>query len=666
PRQPRPLWRRLLRVVLVVPAVAIGFAAVVLFFYFFSSVPLPDAVGTRPTVILDATGAEIGVLRPETSREDVRLAELPPHAVQAVLAAEDADFYTHPGVSLPSVFRAAFRNVVGGEITQGGSTISQQYIKNVTAADERTFLRKIREAALAVKLEQQYSKEEILGFYLNSIYWGRGAYGIQAASIAYYGKDAQDLSLPEAAQLAGIIPAPSGWDPAANPAEAERRYRYVLDRMVQLGWLEPADAGRLAAQRPETTARRPIAFKQAPWFLDLVRDELEQRFGDDLYQGLTVVTTLDLALQHQAERVYHERFVASGIAPTGALVALDPATGGVRALIGGKDYGADNFNAAWRGRRQPGSTFKPFALAAWIEQEKSPESYFDAPAEIEVEAADIGEPRDWEVSNYAGAEYGALSLREATWKSVNTVYAQVLDEVGKEAVVDVARRAGIDSPLTPVASIVLGTEVVTPLELAEAFNTFAAGGIHHEPYTVQEVIDHGNTLYRAQQRPQRAFSEQVAWTVTDVLRGVVHSGTGTAAAIDRPAAGKTGTTQNYADAWFAGYTRELTAVVWMGNRDNNQPMSRNPTGGDLPAATWRSFMSASLQGQPVRDFPQPSARGLVVTRASPTPTIPDCDEDEQLVERADGDHVCAATTPSEQPSASETPSAQPSGGTTPQ
>ncbi|MDP8969340.1 MAG: PBP1A family penicillin-binding protein, partial [Actinomycetota bacterium] len=652
---------------LFLPAAVLGFAAVVLFFYFFGSVPLPDAIGAQPTVILDSTGVEIGTLQPEVSREDVALTDLPPHVVQATLAAEDADFYAHPGVSLPGIFRAAFRNVVGGEVSQGGSTISQQYIKNVTAQQERTILRKVREAALAVKLEQQYSKDEILGFYLNSIYWGRGAYGIQAAATAYYGKDARELTLPEAAQLAGIIPAPSAWDPAVNPAEAERRYRHVLDRMVALGWLEPADAGRFQALRPDTLDNQGIVFKQAPWFLDLVQHELRQRVGDEVYQGLTVVTTLDLGVQRHAERTYHERFVRSGIAPTGALVALDPATGGVRALIGGKDYGSDDFNLAWRARRQPGSTFKPFALAAWVEQDKSPESYFDAPAEIEIAADDIGEPRDWEVSNYGEAEYGGLSLREATWRSVNTVYAQVLDEVGKDAVVDVARRAGIDSRLTPVASIVLGTEVVTPLELAEAFNTFATGGIHHEPYTVEKVTRLGDTLYSARVTQERAFSEQVAWTVTDVLRGVLTRGTGTEAALDRPAAGKTGTTQNYADAWFAGYTRELTTVVWMGNRDNNQPMPDRPTGGGLPAEAWGDFMAATLDGLPVQDFPEPPTRGLVVTRSSPSPepTRPDCDRGERAAKSSDGDYVCVRVTPSEEPSRSEQPSEQPTAGPRP-
>lgn len=645
----------------------------VLFFYFFNSIPLPESIGSRPTEILDSTGREFATLQPEYQREDIALDALPPHVTQAVLAAEDANFYTHRGVSLPGIFRAALSNVVRGEISQGGSTISQQYVKTVTADDERTALRKVREAALAVKLEQRYSKDEILGFYLNTIYFGRGAYGIQAAARAYFGKDAAELDVGEAAMIAGIIPAPSRYDPRDNPEAAQSRYRYVLDRMVDDDLLDPVDAGRLRAMPPQTVAREAVRFNEAPFFVDLVRRELEEKLGDQLYTGLRVTTTLNMGVQSHARQAYTAAF--AGIEPHGALVALDPGTGGVLALVGGKNYATDQVNLALA-QRQPGSTFKPFTLAAWIEQGKSPESYFDAPAEITLPEADNG--ADWEVHNYEGASYEPMSLREATHRSVNTVYAQVQTEVGAQATAALASRA-VGRELPAHSSLVLGTTEVSPLELAEAYNTFAAGGVHREPFTVREVRNAaGEVRYTHETTENRAFSEQVAHGVTDVLQGVVNRGTGAAAAIGRPSAGKTGTTQDYGDAWFAGYVPQLTAVVWMGNRDDRQTMAGEPTGGGLPAETWRDFMAATLEGVDVAAFPPPSMSDLIVTRASPTPTPTEtatelqCAEGEVAVTATSPEttsetasepaQVCVATTPtaSASPSASPTVSASPS------
>lgn len=633
-------------------------AAGTMFFYFLLSVPLPESIGTTPTRILDATGAELGTLQPEFRREDVPLESLPEYIPQAVLAAEDSEFYSHPGVSVTGIMRAAVSIAMNREITQGGSTISQQYIKTVTSQDEQTLLRKVREAALAVKLEQEYSKDQILEFYLNTIYFGRGAYGIEAAAQAYYGKPAAELTVAEAVQLAGIIPAPSAYDPLENPDAAEARYRYVLDRLVTVGAMDPAEAGRLAAARPQPQPKRNVRFDQAPFFLEYVERELAAKLGDDkIYQGLTVTTTLDLGVQGHAEAAYHESF--SGIEPTGALVAVDPSTGGIRALVGGKDFSADQVNMA-TAARQPGSTFKPFALAAWIEAGNSPESYFDAPAEKTFDL----EPEPWEVHNYGDASYGEVSLREATEKSINTVYAEVMLEVGPENAASVAERAGVDRDLGAAPSLVLGTAEVTPVELAESYNTFATGGIHHDAHAVATVDRGDERVYTAPVRDERVLSEQVAWTVTDILRGVIEGGTGSAADIGRPAAGKTGTTQNYGDAWFAGYTPNLTAVVWMGNRDNNQPMAGEETGGGLPAETWARFMSAAHQGIPPQDFPEPSTEGLVVTRPSPPPPVPDpitCPEGEvpEPPEPAVGvEQVCVAL-PEPEPTAEPTLAPEP-------
>lgn len=623
PRPRRSRWlRRAILSLLVLPAAVLSLAGAALFFSFVNSVPLPSAIGSKPTVILDSTGTvAFATLQAEFARQEVSLTELCPpgrrYVCDAVLAAEDAKFYEHGGVSIPGIIRAGVSNVRSGQVTQGGSTITQQYIKTVTGKDERTALRKIREAALAMKLEREYSKDQILELYLNSIYFGRGAYGIQAAARAYFDVDASDLTLAQAVQLAGVIPAPSAYDPIENPEGAHRRYRYVLDRMLALGWIDPAQAGQLRATPPQPQRREDIRAGGAPYFLDIVRRELEANLGDQVYTGLRVTTTLNLTVQKHAQEAYDQAFTP--IIPTGALVALDPATGGIVGLVGGENYRTDQFNLALA-PRQAGSTFKPFTLAAWIEDKKSPESYFDAPKKVVLPKADNGE--DWTVNNYEDASFPPMSLRQATWSSVNTVYAQVQDEVSPKETANIASRMmGLkgEDAFRPLASLVLGTAEITPLKLAEAYNTFASGGIHRSSFAVVEARQDGKVVYRHEPESERVLSAKVANGVTDVLTGVIAEGTGRRAMLDRPAAGKTGTTQQYGDAWFAGYVPQLTAVVWMGNRDNNRTMPGKPTGGDLPAHTWMRFMSAVLEGTPAVDFPEPDWDGLVVERARPTP-----------------------------------------------
>ena len=575
----------------------------VLFFFFFAGVPLPSSVGVEPTVVLDQGGRTIAELTPQATREDIALADLPLHVSRAVLAGEDARFYEHKGISIPGIFRAAIRNVTRGQVSQGGSTISQQYIKNVTDQREQTFLRKIREAALAVKLERQYSKDQILEFYLNTIYFGRGADGIQAAARAYFDKPAAALSVAEAAQLAAVIPAPSALDPLKNPEGAHRRYRSVIERMAAQGWLGQHESQQLAAQPPPVTQTASLSKRPNRFFLDMVERELARRLGDDqVYRGLTVTTTLDLTMQDAAERHFTEAMANADDDGTGALVSLDPATGGIRALVAGRD--GEQINLVRDASRQPGSTFKAFALGAWIEKGKSPESTFEAPASMQFGT--------YEVNNYGDRGYDRMTLREASWKSVNTVYAQVADEVGPGTVADLARRTGMDRDFAEDLTIVLGSSEVTPLQLATGFNAFANGGYRRTPFTVLKVERDGEVVFTARPGDDRAFSAQVAWTTTDVLRGVIQSGTGRAADIGRPAAGKTGTTTNYADAWFAGYTPHLTTVVWYGNRGGNQGLPSKPTGGGLPATLWGKFMRDALDGVAAADFPEPGGSLEVV------------------------------------------------------
>jgi penicillin-binding protein 1A len=616
--------------------------------YAVANIPLPTELETQPTVVLDRNGKEIGQLHVEPTREDVELDRIPDHTVDAILAAEDAAFYEHPGVSIPGIVRAAVSNVRSGEVRQGGSTISQQYVKTVTGEDEQTTIRKVREALLAMKLEREVSKDQILEYYLNTIYFGRGAYGIQAAARAYFDKDVGDLTRAESALLAGFIPAPSRSDPVDHPERAAQRYEYVIGQLATQQWITAPQAAKLRANQPEVTPKARETSGPAPFFMAMVEDELARRLGgEQAYRGLTVKTTLDLRMQRIAEKTYDRHFDAlrdelraeagrKVKVPTGAMVSLDPQTGAIRSLVGGRNYARDQYNLAIGGPdglgRQPGSTFKPFALAAWIAGGMSPESRLEGPATMEFDAEEVGGSEDWTVSNYGGAGYGTVTLREATWSSVNTVYAQVALEVGADAIVDVARDAGVESSLDANPSIVLGTEEVTPLELASAYNTLASGGVVRVPRTIEAVSRDGEVLYEPDEQAHRVLDKDVAWTTVDVLRGVIDNGTGTAAQIGRPAAGKTGTTQNAADAWFAGFTPNLTTVTWMGYRDSNDAMPGSPSGGGFPAALWADYMTQALEKLPVRDFPEPSGDYEIIGEPSPEPSSPPVIEEEPVSE----------------------------------
>jgi penicillin-binding protein 1A len=636
-RRRRPWYRRagfwlglLLALLLIV--ITLGGAVA----YAVATVPLPTELDTLPTVVVDARGKKIGELHAEATRQDVALDRIPEHTRQAVLAAEDAEFYQHPGVSVPGIVRAAIRNIRSGEVRQGGSTISQQYVKTVTGENDQTAMRKAREAVLAMKLEREVSKDQILEWYVNTIYFGRGAYGIQAASRAYFDKNVGKLTVGESALLAGMIPAPSASDPIDNPERATQRYTYVIDQMLAQGWIDEQQARELRDDQPEVTKRAKRASTTAPFFMDMVEQELADRVGDQAYRGLTVTTTLNLRMQRAAEKIYDDRFdqlrddlrATAGKdakVPTGALVSLDPDNGAVRALVGGRNHNRDQYNLAIGGPerlgRQPGSTFKPLALAAWIADGKSPESRFDAPSTITFGPEEVGDAAGWEVSNYGGAAYGSMTLREATWSSVNTVYAQVAIEVGARRIAQLGEQAGIQSPLEPNPSIVLGAEEVTPLDLAAAYNTLASGGVARTPRTIAKVERGGEVLFEPRADKNRVLSKDVAWTTVDVLRGVIDQGTGTAAQIDRPAAGKTGTTQNAADAWFAGFTPDLTTVTWMGYRNSNEPMVGAPTGGGFPAELWADYMREALKNTEPHDFPEPSGDFEVVGETAPAPTV---------------------------------------------
>jgi penicillin-binding protein 1A len=615
----RPWWKRWWLLLLVFPAIAAGAVGLLLFYLVFSTVPLPEDIAPTSSVIFDRDGDEVGGLAAETAREDIPLDELPEHVEQAVLAAEDRGFYEHRGISVTGIARALFTNIRAGGVAQGGSTITQQYIKNAALTPEQTYRRKVEEAALAIKLEREYDKEEILTFYLNTIYWGRGAYGIEAAAQTTFDIPASELDVNQAATLAGVIAAPEHFNPLDNPDGADQRRRYVLAGMLEEGYITQQEHDDLvAAGLPEVTERRTVAQGPNAYYIDAVRRELAARpeFADGaLFQGLRIHTQLDQSMQVAAQETLAQA-VREGPTDTGSIVTIDPHTGGVRALVGGPDIDQQSFNTAIRSVRQSGSTFKAFTLQAFLEDDNHPDTRFPAPAEIEIDDAE--DP----IRNFGGSSFGEQTVRQATASSTNTVFVQMQEMLGREEVIDAARRAGLprdkaEEPfpteraggdaMRPLAGLTLGQDEMSPLEMASAFGTYPAEGLHASPHLVVRVEDaDGNLIHETNVEGEDAVEVNVARAVTDVLRGVVTDGSGQAADIGRPSAGKTGTTNEGRDVWYVGYVPQLVTSVWLGNLDNTPIDHDNATGGGLAAPVWATYMSRAVEGLDEEDFEPPS------------------------------------------------------------
>jgi penicillin-binding protein 1A len=631
------LWRyrRLLYLLGLFLGAALGGAA-----YLLVRVPLPPAEEqAQTTFLVDVNGTRLATLAGDTNRVNVKLDQVPKTLIDAVLATEDKSFFEHRGLDPLAVARATW-NDIRGEALQGGSTITQQYVKNVYLGRERTLARKIREAALAVKVERKFDKKEILERYLNTIYFGRGAYGVQAASRAYFGKDVGDTGLREAAFLAGLIRAPVSADPQRSPETADRRRDRTLRAMQSAGFVT-------AAQRRDVE-RQPVASYVAPkdkaeptfalpdkgtqYFVDEVRRQLVARYGEAtvLGGGLRVKTTLDLRMQAAAyDAVYG--FLNRPDDPSGALVAVDD-NGWVRAMVGGRDWAVSKVNLAMGtggggSGRQPGSTFKPFVLAEAVRQGYSVQSTLPGPPKVIFPKANKG--ADYPVENYENEDFGsAVSLVDATASSVNTVYAQLVDVLGPAKVADLAHQMGIGSELVPGVSLTLGTSEVSVFELASAYTTLANRGERVEPTMIVEVATaDGKVLDRAQPIRRKVLERRHADVVTYCLQQVVLRGSGTGAAIGRPLAGKTGTTQDFGDAWFAGYTPKLTAAVWMGYPEGNTKQmlnvrGRKVNGGSFPAAVFKRFMQAAVKGLDTGAFPAAPNLGGKPLKPSPKVVLP--------------------------------------------
>ncbi len=558
---------------------------------------------SQDTVLYDSGGAVIARLHGVINRVIVPSAAIPETMKDATVAIEDRRFYEHHGVDFIAVARAAITDLRSGHIVQGASTITEQYVKNAYLGRESGFLRKIREGVLAWELEDSWSKDRILTAYLNTVYYGDGAYGVQAAAQTYFHENVSQLTLPQSALLAGLPQDPAGYSPVYDPADALVRRNLVLAAMRSQGYISALQEAAALRLKLTVFASPPAQNGPAAYFVQYVIDQLIKRYGvsQALDGGLKVYTTLDLRLQHDALAAMKETLPAG---PAGALVSIDPATGFIRAMTTTLDWKTTKFDLAWQAQRQLGSAMKPFALAAAVEEGADPATtyYTSMPVSIPLPFGQI-----WNVTTFSHTYAGMINLVQATWQSDNAVYAQLAMDVGPTNIVRVAHAAGITSPLKPYPSIVLGTETVNPLEVADAYATFADEGVHHAPQAIARVVFPDGHVVRAHVHGQRAMPAGVAYVVDQILAG--NTRYGTAAAMPSyytgTAAGKTGTTENSADAWFCGFDPLVATAVWMGYPQAEIPMP-GVQGATYCVPIWGRYYEMVFGSQAIADFARPA------------------------------------------------------------
>ena len=561
-----------------------------------------------------ADGSLLGSIPAEKNRTRVGLHQVSIWERRATVAIEDHRFYEHGGVDYQGIVRAAWSDLRAGHVVQGGSTIAQQLVRNLYISKERTFKRKIKEACLAIKLSRRWSKDRILSEYMNQVYYGNHAYGIEAAAQTYFSKHARSLGLDQAALLAGLPQAPSDYDPFHRPAAALARRDEVLRAMLKYGAITPAQYREAVAQRNlRLRPGRLYTRIKEPYFFSYVRDQLIAEYGANTVRtgGLRVYTTIDPRLQRAAVRAIKNTLYLRDD-PASAVVSIAPATGAIRAMTAVTPGRTGNqFNLVAQARRQPGSTFKVFVLTAAIAEGMNPDSTYYTSAPFHYQP-DPYTPA-WDVQTYDHTYAGSISVTSATLRSDNTVYAQLTLDVGPDKVAAMAHRLGIKSHLDVVPAMGLGADSISPLEEASAFATLAAGGIYSKPMAITKVVLANGKVdtdagWGNPQR-KRVISDGVAYEVTRILQMNVLEGTGVGAYFGRPAAGKTGTTDNHADAWFSGFTPQLETTVWVGYPGGEIPMESvhgiAVAGGTFPATIWHLFMAAALWRAPALGFPSP-------------------------------------------------------------
>ncbi len=616
---------------------------------------MPDpATLSSPSVVLSRDGQVLARLGAEVEPRQVPLDKVNPDAQHAVIASEDARFYQHTGVDPASLLRAVATNLFTGSISQGGSTLTQQYVKNAYTGSQRTLTRKVREAVISIALERNLSKDEILERYLNTVYFGEGAYGIETAALTYFGKHAAELDVAESATLAQLLPAPSVWNPRADPDLARRRAHHVIDRMQQLGFITAGQAQQAKDETITVKPGRPAPTKM-PYFVQYVREQLEAAYGKQavVSGGLRVTTTIDLHAQQTLDAAVAKRLPPQkGRDIDAGAVAIDPTTGDILAIHGGRDFTKRQFNLATHiYQRQAGSTFKPFVFIAALQQGHDPSETLPAPAHVRPKSCppnpDGSNPFNEVVTNASGHGYGSMTIANALANSVNTVYVQLGCEVGPQAVVDTAHQLGVRNDLAPVANISIGSGPTgpTPLDMASAFGTLANDGLLCPARSIVSVTGPDgqpqpapkevNVAFNQPDAEPRAPSEEalaarpdglrqrdqgrckavvdpnIARTTTKVLERVPTETTATRADIGRPQAGKTGTTNDEQDAWYVGYTPDLSIAIWMGDVTKDpQPLHDvagfdRVYGGTIPALIWHDAAAEILKDVPPTDFLEP-------------------------------------------------------------
>ena len=607
-------WQRGLRIaaaciVVLVGALAVGSAVAGPFFWYPCSLDGLEAHGpAHASVLFARDGTRLGMLGASGDRLPVSLRRISPVMRRAIVDTEDRRFYENNGIDYIGIARALSSDVTAGQFAQGASTIEQQLVRNLYLSPQQTLGRKLEEGCLAVQLDRRWSKNRILTAYLNDIYFGRQAYGIEAAASTYFGVHAKKLTLEQAALLAGLPQAPSAYDPISRPDAARARRAEVLQAMLR--------AGDISRGRYRRALHRPLGLhpQRAPgsssqtYLTDFITSQLVNEYGAERVRrgGLRVYSTLDAKMQTEATRAILGTLDRKKD-PGGSVVSIDPATGQIRAMAVAQTGKSIAFDVAADGQRQAGSTFKMFVLTQAVQRGINPYAtrYLSAPF--------LG-PGHWRVQTFEHTYSGRIPLTQATLLSDNTVYARLTLDLGPGPIADLAHRMGIQSPLKAVPSIGLGVNPVSPLDLASAYATLADGGVAHQPTILTKAVFPGGKAERASSSPgKRVVDAKVAAVVTRVLAANVQSGTGTAAALaGRPAAGKTGTTDSFADAWFAGWVPQLATVAWVGYPTAERPMRDvhgipGVTGGTLPAEIWHTYMTAALQGQPVVQFAGPGS-----------------------------------------------------------
>ena len=608
------------RSIRVMAALVLVIIAGLMFGYIFAAYQSLPEVGNnmRPAVssqVFDSQGKLITTLHSDQNRLPIDINKVPKNLQNAFIAAEDNRFYDHIGVDPIGILRAVVTNLTNRGIAQGGSTITQQLAKNAFLSQDQTLKRKIQEAILALELERKYSKKEILEMYMNQIYFGRGAYGIQTAAHTYFGKDVGDLTLAECAMIAGLPKSPNYYSSSVN--EATARKNVVVGQMEKYGYITPSQAEEAKKSSLDIKQKSTSnTTDETAYFIDYVTQEIAQKYGDDaLYKdGLKIYTTLDTDKQHaavQAMRHLPETHTDDqGLTqPQGAIISIDPKTGHILAMVGGR--GQDSFNRASMAVRQPGSAFKPFVYMTAMEHDMTPDTI------MEDKKVEYG---GWSPHNADNSYQGRMPLWKALALSVNTVAVQLADKVGPSNVIANAKKLGITTLVEDgspnddnLASAALGglTKGVTPLEMAAAYGAFANKGVYIKPTAIVKILDrNGNVLEDNSSDVQKTqvMSEKTAYEMTSMLEGVIARGTGTAASIGRPAAGKTGTTDDNHDAWFIGYTPDIVTAVWVGDDTGSQSLGEI-YGGTVPAQIWHDYMASAVSGTSADDFDVPAGMG---------------------------------------------------------